>query len=538
MPEVFSFQAEKNKDKREGAYMKLMKKLTAVLLAVFLAVPMFGIIANAAEGTLMFSDPETQVGETVSVDLVIRTQGEAIGDADITMNYDTTALEFISGDGVESDGAGTLSYFGSGTGSETELRTTMQFRALKAGEASITVTGSTAYLYSDETLNLDEGSSAIQIAAAADGSTSVDPSANAGTTAQPADSTPGETTDIVVEVAGQQYNFSEAFTSSDLPAGYKETTLTFNGAERKFGVNDAGVYLGYLVDSTGTGRFFLYNEEDATFAPYVELSISDTTSIVPLDEPDAVSLPSSYQEVEMTILDQKFPVWSKSGEERFYVMYALNTRTGEKGLYRYDTDDGTYQSIETPAQEENQPAETSLLDRIGRIMSDYTIVVLIAAGGVLLLLLILMIVFAVKLVHRNQELDDLYDEYDIPFEDEEDDVRDEAPAVQKKSRSQFAVRKDEEQAEAEPEEEISEGEAEEYYDEDGGYYDEDEEDEFYDADNEYDDDYDDEYDDEYDDDYEDEEIEDNFPDDAEDIGKRKKSPENDEDNFDIDFIDV
>ena len=91
MPEVFSFQAEKNKDKREGAYMKLMKKLTAVLLSVFLAVPMFGIIANAAEGTLMFSDPETQVGETVSVDLVVRTQGEAIGDADITMNYDPSA---------------------------------------------------------------------------------------------------------------------------------------------------------------------------------------------------------------------------------------------------------------------------------------------------------------------------------------------------------------------------------------------------------------------------------------------------------------
>lgn len=521
--------------------MKLMKKLTAVLLSVFLAVPMFGIIANAAEGTLMFSDPETQVGETVSVDLVVRTQGEAIGDADITMNYDTTALEFISVDGVEADGAGTLSYFGSGTGSQTELRTTMQFRALKAGETSITVTGSTAYLYSDETLDLDEGSSAIQIAAAADGSTSVDPSTNAGTTAQPADSTPGETTDIVVEVAGQQYNFSEAFTSSDLPAGYKETTLTFNGAERKFGVNDAGVYLGYLVDSTGTGRFFLYNEEDATFAPYVELSISDTTSIIPLDEPDAVSLPSSYQEVEMTILDQKFPVWSKTGEERFYVMYALNTRTGEKGLYRYDTDDGTYQSIETPAQEEEQPAETSLLDRIGRIMSDYTIVVLIAAGGVLLLLLILMIVFAVKLVHRNQELDDLYDEYDIPFDDEDDDERDEKPVVQKKSRSQFAVRTDDEKSEPEPEkDEVPEGEAEEYYDdEDTGYYDEDEEDEYYDADEEYDE-YDEEYDDEYEyeDEYEDDEIEDNFPDDTEDIGKRKKSPESDEDNFDIDFIDV
>ena len=108
--------------------MKLMKKLTAVLLSVFLAVPMFGIIANAAEGTLMFSDPETQVGETVSVDLVVRTQGEAIGDADITMSYDTTALEFISGEGVEADGSGGLTYFGSGTGSQSELRTTMQIR--------------------------------------------------------------------------------------------------------------------------------------------------------------------------------------------------------------------------------------------------------------------------------------------------------------------------------------------------------------------------------------------------------------------------
>ena len=45
-------------------------------------------------------------------------------------------------------------------------------------------------------------------------------------------------------------------------------------------------------------------------------------------------------------------------------------------------------------------------------------VVLVAAAALFLLLLILAIVFAVKLVHRNQELDDLYDEYDIPFEEE------------------------------------------------------------------------------------------------------------------------
>ena len=128
--------------------MKLMKKSTAFLGSVFLAVPRSGIIANAAEGTLMFSDPETQGGETVSVDLVVRTQGEAIGDADITMSYDTTALEFISGEGVEADGSGGLTYFGSGTGSQSELRTTMQFRALTAGETTITVSGFHSAIFS------------------------------------------------------------------------------------------------------------------------------------------------------------------------------------------------------------------------------------------------------------------------------------------------------------------------------------------------------------------------------------------------------
>lgn len=510
--------------------MKLMKKLTAVLLAVFLAVPMFGIIANAAEGTLMFSDPETKVGETVSVDLVVRTQGEAIGDADITMSYDTAALEFISGEGVEADGSGSLSYFGSGTGSESELRTTMQFRALTAGETTITVTGSTAYLYSDETLNLEEGSSAIQIAAADDGSTSVQ---TTDQTEQPAESTPGETTDITVDVNGTQYNFSEAFANSDLPSGYTETTLTFNGEERKFGVNEAGVYLGYLVDSAGTGRFFLYNEEDATFSPYVELSVSDTTSIIPLNEEDAVSLPSGYQQVEMTILDQTFPVWSKPGEERFYVMYALNTRTGEKTLYQYDTEDGTYQMFQAPAQEEEKKSDSSMLDRIGSFIGGHVLIVLIAAAALFLILFILMIVFAVKLVHRNQELDDLYDEYDIPFEDEE-----EKPAVQKKSRSQFAVRSEEAKPEAESpeeEEEILAADGGEYYDDDDGYYDEDE---YYDEEDDYYDDDDDELDDYYDDEADDDEIDDDFSGDTADIGKRENSSDEEDDNFKVDFIDL
>ena len=49
-------------------------------------------IVSAADGSLMFSDPQTKVGEEVSVDLVVRSGNSAVGDADITMSYDTSAL--------------------------------------------------------------------------------------------------------------------------------------------------------------------------------------------------------------------------------------------------------------------------------------------------------------------------------------------------------------------------------------------------------------------------------------------------------------
>ena len=48
------------------------KKLAAVALSLCLTVPMFSTIVSAADGSLMFSDPQTKVGEEVSVDLVVR----------------------------------------------------------------------------------------------------------------------------------------------------------------------------------------------------------------------------------------------------------------------------------------------------------------------------------------------------------------------------------------------------------------------------------------------------------------------------------
>lgn len=488
--------------------MKVMKKLAAVLLTICLMVPMSGVLVFAADGRLSFSDPQTKVGENVNVDLAVRSGEGNIGDVSVTLSYDTESLEFVSGDGFEADGSGNLTYSGTGDG-DGELRATMVFRALKTGSTTISVVDSTASMESGDTLNLQEGSSAVTIDAADDGSTTAEPTGT-GTTAA------GETTDITVDVNGTTYNFSEAFTTSDIPSGYAETTQTFEGAEHRFVANDAGIYLGYLVDSSGSGSFFLYDTETSSFSPYVELGISNTTSLILLNEPEAVSLPDGYQEVNLTVLDQQYPSWSNAEQGgRFCVLYALNTRTGEKGLYQYDTEDGTYQSFSV--SNENESSGITLPGALGSLIGDNAVILLAAMAVVMLVLLVLMIIFAVKLVHRNQELDDLYDEYDIPFDDDEEE-EEEQPAAKPKKRF-FGRKKDEEDEEDE-----------EDYDDDDDYDDYDDEDEYDDYD---DDDYDDD-EDEYDDD--DEEVSRQGK--TKNIRKTKKASRDDDDDYDIDFIDL
>ena len=473
--------------------MKAFKKLAGMILAVCLMVPMFSILAFAADGVLMFSDPSTKVGENVNIDLVVRSDGGTVGDVSVTMNYDTSALEFVSGDGFSADGSGSLTY--TGTGSSSELRSTMTFRALKQTDTTLTVNSSSAVLSSGETLNLEQGSSAISIAAADDGSTSVEASGTAAA---------GTSTDITVSVNGTDYNFSEAFTTADIPEGYSETTMTFNGEERKFVANESGITLGYLVDASGAGTFFLFQQDDATFVPFAQVTISDTTSLIPLDNVEAVKLPDNYEQSTLTVQGYEFPIWSDpSVSNRFYVIYALNTRTNEAGLYQYDAEDETYQYFEAPASTEDTDSGAALPGAFGQFISEHVMVVVTAMAVICLLLLILMIIFAVKLVHRNQELDDLYDEYDIPFDDEDDSNE---KVSKKSSEKDLKSQKDEYAG--------NEFEYDEY------------------EDDEYDDEYeDDKYDDdEYDDEYEDDEYDDEEYDDEGEDGKDK--------DYDINFIDL
>lgn len=462
--------------------MKVLKKISTALLTLCLCVSCFSFVAQAADGRISFTDPSTAVGDEVEVKCVVRSTTAALGNLEVKLNYDKESLKFESGDGVKADGDA-LTYTGTGSSSETSF--TIKFQALKEGSTKVEVAGATIASDAGATLTLDQGNSTVKIAAGDPSKIKKDSKSSAAGTAE----------DKTVKVNGKSYTLTDEFADNDIPTGYSRKEVSLDGEKRQMVQNeDSGITLGYLLDSDKKGDFFLYNEEDATFSPYEEITISDSASIVVLSDTSKVKLPSNYQEAKLTLNDKEFPVWQNSDSADYYVIYAMNNK-GDTGYYQYDSQENTYQRMEDPtASAEKDTATKSNSSKLPAFVNDNLQMIVLAGGIGLIILVLILLILAVKLHNRNAELDDLYDEYGIDEEEEEP-----APPVKEKKASRFGKKKTTEEDEFETYDEDSFDDSnEDVYAEDEYAYDEDAYDEDAYDDESYDEYAEDEFDDAYD----------------------------------------
>lgn len=462
--------------------MKTMKRLGTTLALIGMLVFGSVFVANAAEGTLQFSDPTTKVGEEVTVKVKIATGGAAIGDGDATVTYDTSYLEFKNGENATGgDGKVTLSTTGDGT--QSELAYTMVFKALKEGSTTLSVEDYTSYLYSDETLNLTTGTATVTIEAG-DGTSSDEGSVSSS----------GES--LSVSVNGKDYTLNEDFSEAVIPAGFTEGTVQIDGKDRRVMLMDGSDYcLVYLKDSDGNSDYFLYNTKESAYEPTELVDISDSCTIFLMNHKGSDGLPSKYQETTSDINGKEFTAWQNTSSTDYFLVYALCT-DGSEGYYQYDTAQGTYQRYTVPTKTEKASAN-GWLDKIQDLVNGHFMIVLIVVWAVILVLLLLVIIKSIQVHRRNNELDELYSDveggYGSGSYDDEDSYG--------SDRSQKGY-----------DDEYSDDFGDDDYDDE---YDDDFEDGDYD--DEYGDDFeDDEYDDEYEDDFEDGDYDDEYEDDFED----------------------
>lgn len=380
---------------------KVFNKLGAAFLAVCLTFSCFTFVTHAASGTLQFSDPSGAAGDTVSVTAKVSTGGAAIGDTDITVTYDTSLLKFKSGTNVTGSD-GTLKLSTKGDGTSTEASYSMEFTALKEGTATLKATDYTAYLYNNDSLNLSLGTSQVTI----QGGTPVTDAGSAPKSGKAEDGAPK------VQVNGKTYTVNANFSQAVIPNGFEESDTQLDGKNTKAMLQkSSGQYLYYLEDSDGNSDYYLYSSEDGSFTPTEAIDITPDVTIFLMNHKDKEGLPPEYKSTTTDIGGKEFSAWQDTSQKEYYLVYALSS-DGKKDYYKYDTTEKTYQRFTLPVVQKTE-TKNALSDKIFNFVKTHMTLIMCAAWGAFLLLLIIIIILAVKLTHRNHELDDLYDEYGL-----------------------------------------------------------------------------------------------------------------------------
>ena len=471
--------------------MKKLKKLAALMLCTAMTFMMCGIVSSAASGQLRFSDPSTTVGATVEITAKLSAD-ESLSKASATLTYDTTALKFISGENASASN-GQIELEGSGSGN-TEMSWTLKFQALSEGTTTVNISKVTASASSGDDVTVVEGSSTVTIGEGdpsliTDDEETTESSGNGGD----------------IEIDGQTYSVVTDIPEVLIPDGFVTADMSYNGNTYAATKQESGkMYAIYLKDANEEEDFWLYDPDKDKFSPFEQVSISSDRYIVLLSEDKTKDLPDTLQKTTMTVEGKEFPAWQNTDTSSYYVVYAVNS-DGEEGFYQYDTVDETYQRY-TPETKDKEEDTTKLGGLLNKLRTNLDKVILVA-WGIFLVMLIILIILAIKLRHRNLELDDLYEEYDI----------DDEPEPVKESKKEKKARKKAEK-EAKKSKKSKKKSEDDFYD-------------FDDEDDEYD--LDDDYEDEM---YEDEDDYDEY-DEYEEEPFKEYNPSDYEDDSDIDDLD-
>lgn len=437
--------------------MRKIKKLVVTFLAICLMCPGLSVITEAATAELRFADPSTTVGAEVEVKTKLSSVS-SLQSMEATLTYDKSELKFISGDNATAkDGTIKISWTGTGTTAEFNLK----FQALKEGTSNIEVSSATGTATDGSTLEITQGSSAVTIGAG-------DPSLiKDDTEDQSEDSKTTVADGPVVKVNGKKYVVGSEFSEELIPDRFKKGEMTFEGSKYTVITQEAsGINAMYLTEkSSGDSDFFLYNSDDGSFSPFEEVEIAKDRYIIPLMNDGKLKLSSRYQKTTLTLNGKEFDTWQDTKDAEYYIVYALNS-DGEKTTYRYDTTDGTYQKYSPESQgttSGNKNNGKGLWGKILNFVEEFLDIVVIIAIALFLLVLLMFIVTAIKLRHRDLELDDLYDEYGIDMDEEEAVLKEKKKEEKKEEKAKKASKK------------VKKKPAKKYYDEDEfeGYDDED-----------------------------------------------------------------
>lgn len=382
----------------------------------------------AASARISFSDPSAKVGEEVSVTMKFTsTSGELLGNTDVMLAYDATLLEFINETENASGGTGAIRVW-SGPGT-AEVVTTLRFKALQAGTATITVTSWEGYDNESQVLTMEkEGSSKITIEG-------LETSSN-DATLKSLQVSPGVLNPAFTP-ATENYSVSvgldtERLTVSALANNDKATVTVEGGDTLVEGENqvvcsvkaeDGTTVKSYTItvnkaeggDSIGGAS---ETAASADLEVLAELNVS-AKKIQFIKWSEKLEIPVGFIERSIAIGDTRLQGWTLGEEENpDYCIFYGRLDEGEPGFYRYDKLERTVQKYN-----QNETAQGALTEEQYQALSDYNdllddfkfrLYIIIGLGVLAGILAVALVVVLIVNGKRNDDGPEEEDDLDIP----------------------------------------------------------------------------------------------------------------------------
>jgi hypothetical protein len=230
----------------------------------------FAFSSFAADGQLSFSDPSGNVGDSITLNLKVRSD-TALSRADISLRYDGNALQFVSGTNTDG-GAGTLRVHGSGEqGENNTLAFTLQFKILSAGTSTVSVEKQEVYTEDESLLNLTHvGTASVTASAGESASETGTETVSESETAEEKQ----ETVNEGVKLSAKDKSITIMNPGSDvqIPEGFLESTIDIDGHQVKGWVWKAESEHQYIIvygmNDAGDLNFYRYDLKEKTIQRY------------------------------------------------------------------------------------------------------------------------------------------------------------------------------------------------------------------------------------------------------------------------------
>ncbi len=196
---------------------------------------------------------------------------------------------------------------------------------------------------------------------------------------------------IHVSVNGESLTIVRKADALEAPSYYASTEVEIEGEEiPAFKSEITGYTLVGLKDESGTIN--LYRYDNAEYILYKQVSSEGFTFI-----PEVINNKVKDYEIlkNIKINDVDVDVYTKSNNSDFVLIYGMNASTGEKGWYKYDSKEGTFQRY----VEEVKEVKKEELDMYFIVAMAFA-----ALSGVTILLVIVLLSMNSKLRKKNNKL--------------------------------------------------------------------------------------------------------------------------------------